>query len=132
MKWIVAASILALASPAIAQEMQTPPPPPAGAPMPPARTPMPPESPTAPAAPMADPAPAAPMEPAAPMAPATATGDDPVGGYQPPAPPAITPGATVRFQQSPSIEQAYPAPAPLKSYPICKKGQYDNCRQRGG
>jgi hypothetical protein len=28
--------------------------------------------------------------------------------------------------------QAYPAPAPLKRYPICRKGQYDKCMQRGG
>jgi hypothetical protein len=27
---------------------------------------------------------------------------------------------------------AEPAPAPLKTYPICKKGQTDDCRQRGG
>jgi hypothetical protein len=28
--------------------------------------------------------------------------------------------------------QAFPPPAPLANYPICKKGQYDQCRQRGG
>ncbi|WP_267433290.1 hypothetical protein [Sphingomonas sp. GM_Shp_1] len=57
------------------------------------------------------------------------------GGYQPAQPPmasAPPPGAPVVFQQAPSPSQAYPAPAPLKSYPICKKGQYDQCRQRGG
>jgi hypothetical protein len=57
------------------------------------------------------------------------------GGYQPAQPPMASPpapGAPVVFQQAPSPSQAYPAPAPLKSYPICKKGQYDQCRQRGG
>lgn len=57
------------------------------------------------------------------------------GGYQPAQPPMAAPpapGAQVIFKQAPSPEQAYPAPAPLKSYPICKKGQYDQCRQRGG
>ena len=60
---------------------------------------------------------------------------DPKGGYQPSgplfsAPPA--PGQTVIFvpsTQTPS--QAYPAPAPLASYPICKRGQFDKCRNRG-
>ncbi|MDY0957323.1 hypothetical protein SOM26_01345 [Sphingomonas sp. CFBP8993] len=57
------------------------------------------------------------------------------GGYQPAQPPMAAPpapGAQIVFQQAPSPSQAYPAPAPLKSYPICKKGQYDQCRQRGG
>ncbi|MET4898117.1 hypothetical protein RN629_13310 [Sphingomonadaceae bacterium jetA1] len=57
------------------------------------------------------------------------------GGYQP-AQPAISgpaqPGAPVVFKEAPSPQQAYPAPAPLQSYPICKKGQFDQCRQRGG
>lgn len=59
---------------------------------------------------------------------------DPAGGYAPmtsgsgPA----QPGATVVFQQAPSPSQAFPPPPPMKSYPICKKGQYDNCMQRGG
>ncbi|MDR6853409.1 hypothetical protein J2Y54_002929 [Sphingomonas sp. BE123] len=74
--------------------------------------------------------------PAAPAAPAaTPTGDDPVGGYQPATPPMPTPpqpGATIVFQQAPAPDVAYPAPAPMAQYPICKKGQYDNCRQRGG
>jgi hypothetical protein len=38
----------------------------------------------------------------------------------------------VVFQPSASPAQAFPAPAPLESYPVCKKGQYDKCRQRGG
>jgi hypothetical protein len=42
------------------------------------------------------------------------------------------PGATIVFQQAPAPDVAYPAPAPMAQYPICKKGQYDNCRQRGG
>ncbi|WP_322965534.1 hypothetical protein [Sphingomonas fuzhouensis] len=56
------------------------------------------------------------------------------GGYQPAQPPMASqpaPGAQIIFKQAPSPEQAYPPPAPLKSYPLCKKGQYNNCRQRG-
>lgn len=65
----------------------------------------------------------------------TAATEDPVGGYQPATPPLsapVAPGTTVVFQQAPAPDVAYPAPAPLAEYPICKKGQYDNCRQRGG
>ncbi|MEG8039505.1 hypothetical protein QP166_09175 [Sphingomonas sp. LR60] len=54
------------------------------------------------------------------------------GGYQP-SQPAVSgtpqPGAIVRYQAAPSPSQAYPAPAPKASYPICKKGQYDGCMQ---
>ena len=67
--------------------------------------------------------------------PSAMTTGDPVGGYQPTQPalsgtPAA--GQTPQFQAAPSPSQAFPAPAPLASYPICKKGQYDKCRQRGG
>jgi hypothetical protein len=58
---------------------------------------------------------------------------DPVGGYQP-AGPALsgtaTPGAPVTFRAAQTPDQAFPAPAPLASYPICKAGQFDNCMQR--
>ncbi len=63
------------------------------------------------------------------------TVDDPKGGYQPATPlfnGTPQPGQTVIFvpnTQTPT--EAYPPPAPLASYPICKRGQYDNCRQRG-
>lgn len=75
----------------------------------------------------------------APAAPATTeaapTTEDPAGGYQPTVP-ALSgqpqPGQQVIFQPSKSPTEAYPPPAPLAEYPICKKGQYDNCRQRGG
>ncbi|MBX3594031.1 hypothetical protein [Sphingomonas sp.] len=63
------------------------------------------------------------------------TMDDPVGGYQPSTPPMSAqplPGQQVIFQPSKSPTEAYPPPPPMASYPICKKGQYDNCRQRGG
>lgn len=80
-------------------------------------------------APMAT-APAAPA--AAPMDPAAA---DAAGGYQPSGP-AIQgtpqPGQQVVFQPAPSPSQAFPPPPPMKNYPICKKGQYDNCMQKGG
>jgi hypothetical protein len=86
--------------------------PPAGAPMP--ATP-----------PVAAPAPTAP----------DAMAEDPRGGYLP-ATPALsgpmTPGAKVVFRAAPSPAEAYPAPAPLKKYPVCKKGQTDKCMQRGG
>lgn len=64
-----------------------------------------------------------------------ADGATPMGGYQPANPPmqgTPQPGQQVVFQPSQSPSQAYPPPAPLESYPICKKGQTDKCRQRGG
>ena len=58
---------------------------------------------------------------------------DPTGGYQPSAPATTgAAGGPVRFQPAASPDQAYPAPAPLASYPICKAGQYDNCMQGSG
>ncbi len=78
-------------------------------------------------------APTPPADTAAPAAdPAT---PDPAGGYQPSAPAlsaTATPGVAPVFQQAPPPDQAYPTPAPLAKYPVCKKGQYDNCLQRGG
>ena len=105
MKWIVLASALALGSgAAVAQDT-------------PATTP---QTTAAPAA-----------SAAAPAADAT----DPVGGYQPSAPPMASPpppGAQVVFNPSPAPNVAFPPPPPLDKYPVCKKGQYDNCIQRGG
>ena len=61
------------------------------------------------------------------------TGSDPVGGYQPSTMSSPTPaGATVTYQQAPSPDQAYPAPAPMAKYPPCKPGQYDKCMQTSG
>lgn len=60
---------------------------------------------------------------------------DPAGGYQPSTPPmqgTPAPGATVRFQAAPDPNTAFPPPAPMQNYPVCKKGQYDKCIQRGG
>ncbi|MCW3836232.1 hypothetical protein ACFQ1E_09280 [Sphingomonas canadensis] len=62
--------------------------------------------------------------------------DDPKGGYQPSAPlfsaPPV-PGARIVFVPNPlTPDQAFPPPPPLPEYPVCKRGQYDNCRQRGG
>lgn len=60
---------------------------------------------------------------------------DPVGGYQPSAPPMsgpMQPGATVTFQAAQSPDQAYPAPAPMAKYPMCKPGQFDKCMQGAG
>ncbi|HEX8484597.1 hypothetical protein [Sphingomonas sp.] len=70
-------------------------------------------------------------------APATggAEGATPMGGYQPSGAPmtgTATPGVAPTFQAAASPSEAYPAPAPLAKYPVCKKGQYDKCIQRGG
>ncbi|MDQ2892349.1 MAG: hypothetical protein M3R64_04550 [Pseudomonadota bacterium] len=57
------------------------------------------------------------------------------GGYQPSAPAMIgtmTPGVAPIYRAAPTPDQAYPAPAPLAKYPLCKKGQYDKCMQPGG
>ena len=112
---ILMLAAFALAAPAMAQETAMP----------------------APAPTMPEPAPteAAPADPAAPTAQAgTGTmpsGETPVGGYGPTVTNTpVTPGATVRFQAAPSPDQAYPAPAPMDKYPVCKKGQYDNCVER--
>lgn len=69
-----------------------------------------------------------------PAAQTDATAPDPAG-YQPSTAPLSgppAPGTMPVFQQAPAPDQAYPAPAPLAHYPICKRGQYDNCMQRGG
>jgi hypothetical protein len=63
---------------------------------------------------------------------APADGTDPVGGYAPTTTGITgtrTAGAPVTFQPAPTPDQAFPAPAPLASYPICKAGQFDNCLQ---
>ena len=67
-------------------------------------------------------------------APAPATTPDPQGGYA--STPTVSgtpePGSPVIAAPSPTPAEAFPAPAPLESYPICKKGQFDDCMQRGG
>jgi hypothetical protein len=55
---------------------------------------------------------------------------DPPGGYAPPPMPPPPPGATVVFKQAPPPDVAFPPPAPLASYPVCKRGQFDKCIQR--
>lgn len=55
---------------------------------------------------------------------------DPVGGYQPAGSPmtgTMTPGVSPVFRAAPSPSEAYPAPAPLASYPVCRPGQFDKC-----
>ncbi len=56
------------------------------------------------------------------------------GGYQPAQPPMASPPAPGAPSSSSRRQPVagLSGPAPLKSYPICKKGQYDQCRQRGG
>jgi hypothetical protein len=67
-----------------------------------------------------------------------ATTDAPVGGYAPATPlfssgATPPPGARVVFVPNPqTATEAFPPPAPLAHYPLCKRGQTDNCRQRGG
>lgn len=54
------------------------------------------------------------------------------GGYEPAPTPPPPPGAVVEFQPSVPPSQAFPPPPPLEKYPVCKKGQYDKCVERGG
>ncbi|MBC9030890.1 hypothetical protein IAG41_00650 [Sphingomonas sp. JC676] len=62
----------------------------------------------------------------------------PVGGYAPATPlfsSGATPpaGARVMFVPNPqTATEAFPPPAPMAHYSLCKRGQTDNCRQRGG
>ena len=108
MKFALAAAAALLAAPVVAQEA------PASAP---ATDPV-----SAPAQTMQS----APADPAAPA---------PAGGYQP-AGPALSapaaPGQQVIFRPAATPDQAYPAPPPMDSYPVCKKGQFDKCRNPGG
>ena len=93
---------------------------------------------TPPMDPSAQTAPAAPADssmPATMPAPTTGSGGESAGGYQPAGPATNgtpAPGATVRFQQAPDPATAFPPPAPMDKYPMCKKGQTDHCMQRGG
>lgn len=80
----------------------------------------------APPAPAGDPAMTTQQAPM-PMQTPTTGGTQGPGGYQPSTAP--TPGA---FTPSVPVAQAFPAPAPKASYPVCKKGQFDGCTQRGG
>lgn len=108
MKALLLATAL-LAAPVIAQDAaQTPPP--------------------APAAPATDPAQPAPNpDPAtdAANASAAATAAAEPGPTTPP--PA---GSQVVFQQPPSVDQAFPPPAPKAEYPWCSKTVTDGCKQR--
>ncbi|MDF2493180.1 hypothetical protein [Sphingomonas sp.] len=57
------------------------------------------------------------------------------GGYEPAGSPlkgTPEPGSRIVFQPAPPPSVAFPPPPPLPSYPPCKKGQYNNCMQRGG
>lgn len=65
-------------------------------------------------------------------APATtgASAEPQPGGYAPPPAPPPPPGATVVFKEAPPPDVAFPPPAPLASYPVCKRGQFDKCVQR--
>lgn len=138
MKLIAMTAALALAGAAYAQEMPQSTQP--GTVQPDANTP--PSDPNAPPATqaptdMSSPTQADPAMQQQPMQQPMAStgGTESKGGYMPSTPPLSgtpTAGATVRVQPSMSPAQAYPAPAPLAEYPICKKGQTDKCRQRGG
>ena len=146
MKLIALAAALAMGAPALAQDMPEqdtmteqdgattpapgvmPPPPPQDAP-PPGPPPPPAQMDGPPPPPPAGP----PPPPPAPMANAPAMGS--AGGYQPSAPPlsgSPMAGQRVIFRAGPSPDQAYPAPAPLAEYPVCKRGQTDKCRNPGG
>jgi hypothetical protein len=61
--------------------------------------------------------------------------DAPRGGYMPSGPALsgpVTPGTQVIVRPSMSPSEAFPPPAPLAHYPLCKRGQTDHCMQRGG
>ena len=68
----------------------------------------------------------------------TTTTNAPMGGYAPAAPLFSTgttppPGTQVVFVPSTQTPtEAFPPPAPKAAYPVCKRGQFDGCRQRGG
>ena len=147
MKLILLAATAMLAVPAIAQQTTSP----AGGAgaMPPANStpttadpqqtgdPATMPAPAAPAAdgstPMAQPGMSQPGTTAQTMPAPAADGTTPMGGYQPSQPAlngTATPGVAPTFQAAPSPSEAYPAPAPLASYPVCKAGQYDKCIQR--
>jgi len=53
------------------------------------------------------------------------------GGLMPPPPPPPPPNATMVPAPSPSPIQAFPPPAPLDHYPICKANQFDGCMEPG-
>lgn len=53
---------------------------------------------------------------------------DPVGGYSTPPQPPAPPGTII--QPGPTPTEAFPPPPPLPDYPYCKRGQFDNCKQR--
>ncbi|WP_242095891.1 MULTISPECIES: hypothetical protein [unclassified Sphingomonas] len=130
MKHLLLAAAALIAAPALAQTT------PAGDPAMPTQQTTPPTDPAAqPTPPAGDPATApAPAQGAA-MPAAPADGASPAGGYQPTGngmSGPMQPGAPVTFKQAPTPAEAYPAPAPMAKYPICKKGQYDHCMQRGG
>jgi len=61
-----------------------------------------------------------------------------LGGYEPATPlfssgATPPPGAQVVFVPNPqSPTEAFPPPAAKTAYPMCKRGQFDGCRQRGG
>ncbi len=125
MKLIAGAAALMLAGTAMAQTM-TP------APITPADTTVT-QGTVTPADPGTTPAPAE-TDPPASSDMSTATIGDPPGGYAstPTVSGLVTTGQPIINAPSPSPAEAFPAPAPLKHYPICKKGQYDDCMQRGG
>lgn len=70
------------------------------------------------------------VDPAGTTAPA-----DPAGGYAPTMPVrsgSTDPNAVVTVVPSTDPSVAFPPPAPMASYPICKKGQTDGCMDPPG
>ncbi len=63
-------------------------------------------------------------------------GAERLGGYMPSKPALsgpVTPQTRVIFRANPQTpSEAFPPPPPKAEYPICQRGQYDGCRQRGG
>ena len=137
MKLILLAATAMIATPLMAQttpapaDAQTTMPAPADQSMTPA-----PADPAAAPADATTPPPAAPASQAGMQQPMTTGGSTPAGGYAPSGP-AITggtPGSTLPpvYRPAPTPDQAFPPPPAQAEYPICKKGQYDSCRQVSG
>lgn len=139
MKLIALAAALAVGGTAIAQETPQQTTPPASEPASPGQDTMPPAQPntgTTGAGTATEPTTAPPASTTAAPATSATPGADPRGGYMPSGSPFSTgappaPGQQVTVQASPDPNVAFPPPAPLDKYPVCKRGQFDDCMQRG-
>jgi hypothetical protein len=139
---LLAATALAFAAPAYAQDTTTAPPPedPTMSTTAP-ETQTPPNTSTTPTDPMSQTPSSDPMsqtpssDPMAGSMSSTGTGTMTNGGYAPSTPPmagAPQPGAQVVFRPSAPVSQAFPPPPAKESYPTCTRSVKDGCRNPGG